>query len=113
MSDRLPSDGKRPRGLTFAQVNAYSRCVSGSYDPPGQPVPPWQQPATSVATGPSALLTTAGVNSGPSLYLDAICIASARSAGVKSISSSMDVPVRPYAGGLVGIGCVGEYFSPG
>src|SRR4029077_2409034 len=77
------------------------------------PVPPWQHPATSVASGPSALLTTGGVKNGPSLYRDASLTASALSSGVKSISSSMDVSVRPYAGGLVGIGCVGEYFSPG
>src|ERR1700690_1459979 len=88
-------------------------CVSGSYDPPGQFVPPWQHPATSAASGPSALLTTGGLNSGPILYFEAAWIASALSSGVKAISSSTDVPLRPYAGGFVGIGCVGEYFSPG
>src|ERR1019366_9736969 len=66
-----------------------------------------------VPRGPSTLLTTGGVKSGPSLYLDATLIASALSSGVKSISSSIEVSVRPYAGGLAGIGWVGEYFSPG
>src|ERR1700690_2724496 len=87
--------------------------VSGSYDPPGQLVPPWQHPATSVPSGPSTLLSDGGVNSGPNLSRDATFPASALSSGVKSINSSTDVPVRPYAGGLLGIGCVSEYFSPG
>ena len=38
----------------------------------------------------------------------------ARISGVKSISSSgIRRPGRPYAGGLLGIGCVGAYHSPG
>src|SRR5687767_11779861 len=64
-------------------------------------------------SGPSALLTTGGVKIGPILYLEAILIASARSSGVKSISSSIEEPWRPYGGGFVGNGCVGEYHSPG
>jgi hypothetical protein len=47
------------------------------------------------------------------LVRDAIVTACARSSGVKSIRSSIDVPFFAYAGGFVGIGCVGEYHSPG
>src|ERR1700732_428406 len=87
--------------------------VSGSYDPPGQFVPPFGYPRISVPTGPSGLLTTGGVKTGPDLYLDAILSASARSSGVKSIRSSAEKPLRPKKGGLVGMGCVAEYHSPG
>src|SRR5665213_1690774 len=86
-------------------------CDSGSYDPPGQFVTPVVR---IVPNGPSGLLTTIGVKIGPILYFDTIFNASALSAGVKSIRSSTDgMPATPYAGGLVGIGCVGEYHSPG
>src|SRR6059036_3817037 len=88
-------------------------CVSGSYEPPGQFVPPLEGPIPIVASGPSSLLTTGGVKIGPSLYFDTTFSASARSSGVKSIRSSIETPWRSYAGGLVGKGCVGEYHSPG
>ncbi len=42
--------------------------VSGSYEPPGQFVPPPADASISVASGPSALLTTGGVKIGPILY---------------------------------------------
>src|ERR1700691_3891083 len=87
--------------------------VCGSYDPPGQLVPPLQQPISKVPSGPPALLTTGGVNSGPILYFEMIAIPCAFNSGVKSIRSSTEKPLRPYAGGLLGIGCVGEYHSPG
>src|SRR4029077_15900299 len=87
--------------------------VSGSYDPPAQLAPPVAPGAPSVASGPSALLTDGGVKSGPILYFETNLIASARSSGVKSIRSSMEIPCRSKAGGLVGNGCVGEYHSPG
>ncbi len=43
--------------------------VSGSYEPPGQFVPPPADASDNVASGPSALLTTGGVKIGPYLYL--------------------------------------------
>src|SRR5580700_3688152 len=88
-------------------------CVSGSYDPPGQFVPPEAVPSVSVPTEPSALLATGGVNTGPKWYLETMARAFSRSSGVNSIRSSIDTPFRLYAGGLVGKGCVGEYHSPG
>src|ERR1043166_5569017 len=87
--------------------------VSGSNAPPGQFVPPCTPGEIIVPSGPSALLTTGGVNSGPILYCETIFTASARSSGVQSISLSIDMPWLSYAGGLVGNGCVGEYHSPG
>src|SRR5258707_421506 len=67
----------------------------------------------SVATGPPTWLSTGGVNTGPILYLAMIVCAWSRSAGVKLIKSSTNTPLRLYAGGLLGNGCVGEYHSPG
>ena len=46
-------------------------------------------------------------------YFSISLSASARSSGVKSIRSSTASPCRSYAAGLVGKGCVREYFSPG
>jgi hypothetical protein len=46
----------------------------------------------SVAIGPSAELTTGGVNTGPIRYFSMAFTASARSAGVKSIRSSIASP---------------------
>src|SRR4029450_6807908 len=85
-------------------------CVSGSYEPPGQLA---ANDCISIASGPSILLTTGGVNIGPILYFETSFTASARSSGVKSIRLSTDTPCRSYAGGLVTNGCVGEYHSPG
>ena len=67
-------------------------CVSGSNEPPGQFVPPIADGSTSVASGPSILLTTGGVNIGPILYFATSFIASACSSGVKSIRSSTETP---------------------
>src|SRR5262245_56582410 len=91
----------------------YTMCVSGSYDPPGQFEPPPAVPLVRVAGGPPSLLTTGGVKIGPNLYFETSFTASARSSGVKSIRASTETPLRSYAGGLVGNGCVGEYHSPG
>ena len=66
-------------------------CVSGSYEPPGQFVPPDER---KVPIGPSSLLTTVGVKIGPSLYFAVNFTASARSSGVKSISASWVTPWR-------------------
>src|SRR5439155_26224383 len=88
-------------------------CVSGSYDPPGQFVPPLFTAIASVPSGPSRLLTTGGVNIGPILYCETSFNACARSSGVKSIKSLTEEPWRSYAGGLVGKGCVALVFSPG
>src|ERR1700688_1122103 len=88
-------------------------CVSGSYDPPGQFVPPLFTAIASVPSGPSSLLTTGGVNIGPILYRETSLNASARNSGVKSMRSSTEEPCRSYARGLDGNGCVGLVFSPG
>src|SRR5437870_12408284 len=88
-------------------------CVSGSYDPPGHSVPPPPTAIVKMPSGPSHLLTTGGVNIGPSLYREANCTACALSSGVKSIRSLIEDPWRSYAGGLVGTGCVALVFSPG
>src|SRR5215475_890130 len=88
-------------------------CVSGSYDPPGQLVPPLLIAVASVPSGPSILLTTGGVNIGPILYREAIFIASACNSGVKSIRSSIEDPCLSYVGGFDGNGCVALVFSPG
>src|SRR5947199_10407132 len=88
-------------------------CVSGSYEPPAQLVPPPAGPKTRVPSGPSTLLTTGGVNSGPILKRETIFKASARSSEEKAMRSSTEDPWRSYAGGLVGNGCVAEYHSPG
>src|SRR2546430_15090958 len=87
--------------------------VSGSNDPPGQLVPPPVVPIVIAAIGPSALLTTGGLNIGPFLYIFMFSSACFRSSGVKSIRSPSVTACRAYAGGLVGKGCVGEYHSPG
>ena len=68
--------------------------VSGSNEPPCQLAPPVTLGSISVASGPSHLLTTGGVNSGPSLNRDASFSPSAFSAGVKSIRSSGETPWR-------------------
>src|ERR1051326_5878726 len=79
----------RPLGVRHAlQANRYAVWVSGSYEPPGQFVPPEAVPSVSVASGPPTLLSTGGVNTGPSLYFETIDCAWARSAGVKSTRSS-------------------------
>src|SRR5215472_8541930 len=98
-----------PIGVTHAlHAYAYTVCVSGSYDPPGQFVPPLAVPIVSVASGPPTWLSTGGVYTGPILYRAMIVCAWSRSAGVKSIRSSANTPLRLYAGGLLGNGCVGE-----
>src|SRR5262245_5957221 len=106
--------GINPIGTTDEfEAPTYTVCVSGSYEPPGQLVPPFAVPTVSVASGPPTLLMVGGVNTGPILYRSTTCSASSRSAGVKLIKSSMEIPFREYAGGLLGNGCVGEYHSPG
>ena len=87
--------------------------MSGSYEPPGQFAPPSAPGETIEASGPSALLTEGGVNNGPILYFETSFSASACSSGVKLIRLSSDTPWLSNAGGLLGIGCVGEYHSPG
>ena len=86
--------GTRPSWLTDFCEFTYRMLVSGSYEPPGQFVPPPADASTSVASGPSALLTTGGVKIGPILYLDTTFTPSARSSGVKSIRSSSTNPCR-------------------
>src|SRR5262249_48404422 len=102
-----------PIGSTQAlHANKYAVCVSGSYEPPGQFVPPDAVPIVSVPNGPSILLSVGGVNNGPRWYWEAMVFARSRSSGVKSIRSSMATPLRLYACGFVGMGCVSEYHSP-
>src|SRR5690242_18028466 len=114
MSDIFGSGGgSSPKLEMMLCENTYNVWVSGSYDPPGQLAPPMAPGAPIVDSGPSALLTTGGVNSGPILYFESSFTASARSSGVKSIKSSTAMPCRSNAGGFVGNGCVGEYHSPG
>src|SRR3954470_17572446 len=88
-------------------------CISGSYAEPGQLTPPLSVPDVNVATGPSGLLTVGGVNTGPRRYRLAASRPAAFNSGVKSIRSLSTTPLREYAGGLVGNGCVGEVLSPG
>src|SRR5258706_13058600 len=87
--------------------------VSGPLAPAGQLAPPVMVGSISVASGPSHLLTTGGVYSGPILDRDTSFTASALISGVKSIRSSIETPWRSKAGGLVGNGCVAALFSPG
>src|SRR5579863_1209932 len=59
------------------------------------------------------MLAAGGVKTGPSLYFETIVKAWSCMAAVKSINTSGVTPLRAYAGGAVGNGCVGEYHSPG
>src|SRR5689334_15911963 len=87
--------GISPIGVRQAlHADAYTMCVSGSYDPPGQLVPPEAVPSVSVARGPPALLITGGVNTGPNLYFDVMVRAWSRIADVKSIRTSGVTPLR-------------------
>src|SRR3954469_7462778 len=88
-------------------------CISGSYADPGQLTPPPSVPDVSVPTGPSGLLTVGGGNPGTRRNTLAASRPAAFNYGVKSIKSLSTTPLREYAGGLVGNGCVGEVFSPG
>src|SRR4051812_48160128 len=114
MSDRPAAGGTSPSTVAAAfDAARYTMCVSGSYAPPGQFDPPLVAPREIVPIGPSALLTTGGVKMGPSLYRCAKAAPCALSSGVKSIRSSSVTPFLAYASGLLGVGCVGEYHSPG
>src|SRR5437879_12554938 len=87
--------GTSPKGHRQAlQACTYTVCVSGSYEPPGQLVPPAAVPTVSVASGPSILLRAGGVKIGPILNLETTCAAWARRSGVKSINSSLEMPLR-------------------
>src|SRR5438874_222545 len=112
ISERWPP-GMSPMLPIWRREGMYAMCVSGSYDPPDHSEPPPPTAIARVPSGPSHLLTTGGVNTGPILYREASCTACARNSGVKSIRSSIDDPCRSYAGGLVGNGCVALVFSPG
>src|SRR5579872_7480033 len=104
----------RPSGeMQALHACVKNACISGSYAEPGQLTPPLNVPEVSAAIGPSALLTTAGVNTGPRRYRFAASSPCAFSSGVKSIRSLSTTPLREYAGGFDGNGCVGDVFSPG
>src|SRR5690348_14948345 len=71
ISDTSFGDNASPMGVRQAlQAYAYTVCVSGSYDAPGQFVPPLAVPNVRVASGPSILLSTGGVYTGPILYFE-------------------------------------------
>src|SRR4051812_34921251 len=114
MSDRSGAGFERPNNCGAA-LDAAKKIMgdSGAYAPPGQFVPPFVEPRDTVAMGPSALLTTGGVKTGPILRCDTMATAAALRSGVKSTRSSSVTPFAAYAFGLVGMGCVGEYHSPG
>src|SRR5262249_10565163 len=66
MSENPGGGSTRPIGATPAfAACANTVCSSGSYDAPGQFVPPPVVPIVSAASGPSTLLTTPGRNTGP------------------------------------------------
>src|SRR5436309_9688190 len=114
MSETVCGARTRPIGSAQAlQAKTYTVCVSGSYEPPGQFVPPEAVPTVKVPSGPSSLLSEGGVNTGPSLYFEAIAFALSLISGVKSTRSPSSTPLRLYAGGFEGIGCVFAYHSPG
>src|SRR5262245_22342152 len=114
MSDHsLLGGGISPMKISVVDVDAKTVCVSGSYEPPGQFVPPRAPASVNVPSDPPLTLTLGGVNSGPSLYRDRILSACALISGVKSAASASDTSCRSYAGGFLGYGCVGEYHSPG
>jgi hypothetical protein len=69
-------------------------CISGSYEAPGQLVPPPSVPIVNDASGPPTLLSDGGRNIGPIRYILTSSRASARIAGVKSISSSGVIACR-------------------
>src|SRR5947208_13900052 len=103
-----------PRPATPALLAcAYTMCVSGSYEAPGQFVPPPSVPIVTACQGPPTLLKTAGRNIGPIRYCFICSQAWARGAGVKLINLSTVTACRAYAGGFVGNGCVGDGFPPG
>src|SRR5215467_14450560 len=88
-------------------------CVSGSYEPPVQLVPPSGPDMKSDLYGPSGLLSTIGSNSFVNTNFFEISTAFACSSGVKSSKSFSVKSCFAYAGGLVGYGCVGDDRSPG
>src|SRR4029079_13951199 len=95
-------------------ATAYTVCVSGSAPPPGQLVPPLALPVLIAPRIPFGSPTTGGLYITATRYGFRFSSAWARSAAVKSIRSSGTLRNgRPYAGGLVGNGCVGDVFSPG
>ena len=81
--------------------------MSGSKAPPGQLAPPSKP---GMATVPRSL---GGVYIGPYWREVRMRSASARTSGVKSITSSSCMPWRSNGGGRVGKGWVGEVCSPG
>ena len=84
--------GISPSSAIAVCEKTYTVWVSGSYDPPGQLVPPCDPGETSVASVPSALLTDGGVKIGPILYFETTFSASSCSSGVKSIRLSGRMP---------------------
>src|SRR5215467_16341042 len=100
MSETPLGDSTSPMG-SMHELHAYTYtvCVSGSYEPPGQFVPPEAVPVVNVPSGPSILLSAGGVNTPPNLYFDAMALAFSLISGVKSARSLSRTPLRLYAGG--------------
>ena len=97
MSD-WPGYGATTALLTTVPPDAtYRMFVSGSNEPPCQFVPPSWLGAISVPSGPSILLTTGGVNSGPILCHDATS-----SASPLELGREVDEIVRGHALPVVG-----------
>src|SRR5262245_43151545 len=67
MSQNFESGCIKPSAVMLVCDPTYTVCVSGSYAPPCQFVPPVAEGNINVASGPSSLLTTGGVKIGPSL----------------------------------------------
>src|SRR5712691_2242746 len=90
--------------------------VSGSKPEPGQFTPPLALP---ILIDPRYLPPDSGRRAGGTngdcsqRYFFRFSSACACSAGVNSITSFVLTYVREYAGGLLGLGCVGEVHSPG
>src|SRR5262245_25212120 len=88
--------------------------VSGSKQPPSQFDPPLLPGICSDPALPSAPRTAGGSQAVvPYLYILRTRSASALISGVQSITSLSRIPCMSYGAGFDGIGCVGEYHSPG
>src|SRR6266705_164140 len=90
--------------------------VSGSKPEPGQFTPPLALPMLiDPRNFPPLVGRSAGGTNGDcsQRYLPRLSSACWCSCGVKSMTSSLLTNVREYAGGLLGIGCVGDVHSPG
>src|SRR5665213_393350 len=91
----------------------YTKPVSGSDAPDCQFAPPPKPGATMVPRFSLGTTREGGANGPPTRYPFIAASASSRSAGVKSIKSSVLMPTTSNGGGFVGIGCVAAVHSVG